>query len=318
MEYKWERTFPFLKVDNDIVNKLFEDILEEQSIINLVPIDSGCRTTNYVVETNNSKRKYILKIFFQQEQNYKKEIELLNRLRNKFIPVPKLYKFARHKVIENREYAIYQYIEGKTIGHAIREGYRLEENFIRQIARSLAKIHSYKFDKIGFLDNNLNVIEEMPPLASWYENFMGDMAKKRLGKTVADKIAIMIENNEKILTKLDSDARLVHGDFQGTNIIIENGKLAGILDWEFAMAGHPLGDIGQFFRYEEYFSKNLVQIFEYEYNKVSDYKLTGNWLQISKLRDLVNLIQLIDTEEEMPIKHKNIKEIIINTLNQLD
>lgn len=318
MEYKWERTFPFLEIDDFTVNKLFEDILEEETIIDLRPVDSGCRTTNYIIKTNNCKKKYILKIFFQQEQNYKKEIELLKKLRNEFISVPKLYKFGRHKVIENREYAIYQYIEGKTIGHAIQEGYRLEENFIIQVAKSLAKIHSYKFDNIGFLDNNLNVIEEMPPLVSWYENFMGDMAKKRLGKTVVEKIDIAIKNNEKILTQLDSDARLVHGDFQGTNIIIENGKLAGILDWEFAMAGHPLGDIGQFFRYEEYFSKNLVQIFEYEYNKVSDYKLAGNWLQISKLRDLVNLIQLIDTQQEMPIKHKNIKKIIVNTLNKLD
>lgn len=41
-------------------------------------------------------------------------------------------------------------------------------------------------------------------------------------------------------------------------------------------------------------------------------------INISKLRDLVNLIQLIGTNEEMPIKHENIKKIIINTLSVFD
>ena len=73
------------------------------------------------------------------------------------------------------------------------------------------------------------------------------------------------------------------------------------------MAGHPLADIGQFFRYEEYFNKNLLQVFEDEYNKNSSYKLIDDWYKISKLRDLVNLIQLIDAKENMPNKYANIK-----------
>jgi aminoglycoside phosphotransferase (APT) family kinase protein len=319
MEHRWERTYPFLKVENIIVNKLFEDILEEQNITNVIPIEAGCRTTNYIIETNKFKEKYILKIFFPTEQNYKREIKLLTKLKEYgCVPVPKIYKLSRHKDIKDREYAIYEYIEGKTIGQAIREGYKLEENFVREVARSLAKIHSYKFDKVGFLDENLKIREGLPPLISWYQNFIEDMAKKRLGKIIVDKIICTVKKNEKALAELDNNARLVHGDFQGTNIIIKDRKLVGILDWEFVMAGHPLGDIGQFFRYEEYFDKGLIEAFKDEYDKVSDYKLIDNWYKISKLRDLVNLIQLVNTKENMPIKHRNIKKVIINTLKLFD
>lgn len=51
MEYRWERTFPFLEVSNATIKKLFKGILKECDINNIIPIDSGCRTTNYIVES---------------------------------------------------------------------------------------------------------------------------------------------------------------------------------------------------------------------------------------------------------------------------
>jgi aminoglycoside phosphotransferase (APT) family kinase protein len=318
LEYDWERTFPFLEIDKNKVSNLFEGILEENNITNIIPINEGCRTTNYIVETNQTQSKYILKVFFEIEQNYKKEIKLLTKLKeNQGIFASRIYKMGRHRVIQNREYAIYQYIEGKTIGQSLKEGYILEEGFVREVARALAEIHSYKFDKVGFLDGNLNVSQELPPLIKWYENFMGDRAKNRLGKNVIDKINQVVKENELILNELDRDIRLVHGDFQGTNILIKDGKLSGILDWEFAMAGHPLADIGQFFRYEKHFNNNLIRAFQEQYNQISDYQLNKDWYKISKLRDLINLIQLINGEEEMPNKYQNINNIVMNNIFML-
>ena len=317
MEYDWERTFPFLKIDKSIVTILFEGILDAESIVNIIPINEGCRTTNYIIETSNQQKKYILKIFFSTEQDYKKEIKLLKKLREDgIIPVPRIYKVSNDRVIENREYAIYEYMEGKTIGQAISEGYELEEEFVRDVAKHLSKIHSYKFSRIGFLDHNLNLKGELPPLVLWYENFMGINAQKRLGKDIIYKINQIVKENEKVLFELDQDVRLVHGDFQGTNILIKDNKLSGILDWEFTMAGHPLADIGQFFRYEEYFNKNLIQVFEDEYKKNSDYKLMDDWYRISKLRNLTNLVQLINANHDMPNKYANIKVLVVNILKQ--
>jgi|GEM_PF-615552 len=318
MEYGWERTFPFLKVDNIIIDKLFESILENDCITNVIPISEGCRTTNYIVDTNRPGKKYILKIFFAKEQNYKKEIKLLTKLKeDNLVNVSTVYEVGNHEIIENREYAIYEYMEGKTIGKAISEGYILDNNFIKDVARFLARIHNHKFEKAGFLDENLEVVDELPPLALWYEKFMGSKARERLGKELIHKIIHIVSKNKKKLSKLDNDIRLVHGDFQGTNILIKDGKLCGVIDWEFAMAGHPLADIGQFFRYEEYFNEEMIKVFEEEYNKNSSYKLTEDWYEISKLRDLANLIQLINGEGNMPNKYSNIKNIIINNITLL-
>jgi aminoglycoside phosphotransferase (APT) family kinase protein len=317
MEYDWERTFPFVKIERSEVSSLFEGILEKNNIINIIPISEGCRTTNYIIETDNFKKKYILKIFFSVELNYKKEIKLLTELkRNQALFIPEIYRITSHESIQNKQYAIYEYIEGKSIGQAISEGYKPHEEFVRDVARFLANIHNYKFDKAGFFDENLIVKEELPPLVSLYKICMGDRAKNRLGKDIVDKINYVVKENEKILSKLDEDIRLVHGDFQGTNILMKDGKLSGVLDWEFAMAGHPLADIGQFFRYEEHFNRDLIEVFEEEYINNSSYKLFNDWYKISKLRDLVNLIQLIDRKEDMPKKYTSIKGIVDNALKE--
>ena len=318
MEYDWERTFPFMEISREKVIKLFQDILKKENIIKVTPINEGCRTTNYIIQTSESKNKYILKIFFLTDQSYKKEIELLTKLKeNKSIPVSKIYRVSRSDIIQNKEYAIYEYLEGMTLGQAIKGGYILEEKFVREVAKTLTMIHKHKFDKVGFLDEHLNVKESLPPLKIWHQKFAGERVKQRLGKNIINRINNIVKKNEKILEKLDEKISLVHGDFQGTNILIKNGKLSGILDWEFAMAGHPIADIGQFFRYEEYFNTNLLKAFENEYNKNSDYKLEDDWYKISKLRDLINLIQLMDGEENMPNKYSNIKNIIINNINIL-
>jgi aminoglycoside phosphotransferase (APT) family kinase protein len=316
VEYDWERTFPFLKIDKTIVTSLFEGILDVENIMNIIPINEGCRTTNYIIETSKLK-KYILKIFFSTEQNYKKEIKLLKMLREDGIKsVPKIYRVSKDRIIDNREYAIYEYMEGKTIGQAVSEGYEPQEEFVRDVAKNLAKIHSYKFSEIGFLDQDLKLQKELPQLVLWYEMFMGINAKRRLGKDIVNKIHQIVKDNEKVLFELDKDVRLVHGDFQGTNILVKDNKLSGILDWEFAMAGHPLADIGQFFRYEEYFNKKLIEVFEDEYSKSSDYKLMKDWYKISKLRDLTNLVQLINANEDMPNKYANIKVLVVNILKE--
>ncbi len=39
-------------------------------------------------------------------------------------------------------------------------------------------------------------------------------------------------------------ARLIHGDFRTGNFLVEQGRLTGILDWEFAGPGDPAEDIG--------------------------------------------------------------------------
>ncbi|WP_294403934.1 aminoglycoside phosphotransferase family protein [uncultured Clostridium sp.] len=314
MEKNWERTLPFFHVDRGTICKLFEGILEEEQIISVTLVDEGCRTSNYIV-TDKDNKKYILKIFFESEQEYRKEYMILDMLKTS-IPVQKIYKFDTSVLIENKYYAIYKFIEGKTLSQTLNCGEIISEEIIREAAGILADIHKTRFESVGFFDETLHVEHKLKPLNQWYDEFMTDMVENRLGEENAQKIKFIIQDNMDDLLHMDRNPRLVHGDFQGTNILIDKNKISGIIDWEFAMAGHPLSDIGQFFRYEEYFDEKSILVFEEEYRKKSDYVLPDNWYKLSRIRDLENLIQLMGFKEEMPNKYKEIKNIIIKLISE--
>ena len=314
MEKNWERTLPFYYVDKGTVCRLFEGILEEEEILSITLVDEGCRTSNYIV-TDSCNKKYVLKIFYVSEQEYRKEYNILNMLKD-FIPVQKIYKFDKSAYIEDKYYAIYEFLEGKTLSQTLNSGGIISEEIIREAANMLAYIHKTRFEGIGFINESLYVGHKLKPLNQWYDEFMTDLVKIRLGEGIVQKINLIIQDNIDELLNMDRNPRLVHGDFQGTNILIDKNKISGIIDWEFAMAGHPLSDIGQFFRYEEYFDKKSISIFEEEYRKKSDYILPDNWYKLSRIRDLANLIQLMGFKEEMPNKYAEIKNIIIKLINE--
>ncbi|NFG63162.1 phosphotransferase [Clostridium sp. CMCC3677] len=312
MEYNWERSLPFFYIDLDIANKLFKKTLLNEEVESIDPINEGCRSSNYVLETNN-RNKYVLKIFPECDCYYERENNLLNLLKNDTL-VQRVYLISSSNIIKNKIFGIYEYIEGVNLGKAIRGGSKIDKNLIEELAMTLAKIHKFKYKECGKLDKNLNIIHKLSPLYTWYEENMGINFKNRLGDNIVKKINYIVNYNKEMLLELDKKISLIHGDFQGTNILVKDNKISAIIDWEFSMAGNPLIDIGELFRYEEYFDNDLIKIFEKQYNKYSDDKLIDEWYKISKLVDLISLIKLINTKDDMPNKHKEIKKLIINTL----
>lgn len=316
METGWERTLPFLKVNRKIVEELFKGVLEKNQIKEISIIDEGCRTTNYIVESIFNK-KYILKIFYEKSDSYKKEIKLFKELSGK-IPVSYIYKFSRAEFLEKREYIIYNYLEGQSLSSYIQRGNKIDSELAKQAACILSSIHKNRYNKIGFLNENLIIKQELPPITEWYKMFMGKNAVRKLGENLKEKILHIVNQKKGRLIELKNSASLIHGDFQGTNILVKDNNISGILDWEFSMAGYPIADIGQFFRYDNCFDNDLLQIFKCEYNKHSHYKLEEDWYKLAKLIDLVNLIQLLDKDAHMPNKDKDIIGIIRKSLNQLE
>lgn len=308
MEIGWERTLPLVKIDDELIAALIEGVVNKEDIVDIDLLDEGCRTTNYLISTKNED-KYVLKIFYENDKSYKKEISLFNMIRNN-IPVQKIFKIDRDKRISNKEYIIYKYIGGKTISEYLKQGKKLNKELCKSVASVLGKIHNIKFDTRGYLDEKLNVINQIEPISNLLDKYINDNVKLRLGNRKINKIRSIIYRYEKELSHIERDSRLIHGDFQGTNIIINNESVSGIIDWEFCMSGSPLMDIGQFFRYEEYFDNELIMAFEKEYKEVCDYKLIDNWYNISKIIDLLSLIQLMSRDEDMPNKYNKINQII--------
>lgn len=308
MESGWERTLPYIHITLNTAKLLFKDVLRENEIRYITLIREGCRTTNYVVDTVYNKR-FLLKIFYEKNTSYKKEIEIYLKLKD-YVILPRIYKVDKSDYLQGREYIIFDYLEGQTLSNYVKKGNKITKKFVIQSADALANIHNIKYKAVGFLNEKLMINEELPPLYAWYRMFLEGGAKEKIGEKLVDKILMLVDRNRNILNLLDENPCLVHGDFQGTNILVNNnGDLCGMLDWEFCMAGHPIADIGQFFRYENY-NDDMKVIFAEEYNTKSTYKLPDEWYKISKLRDMVNIIQILNNKISMPKKEKELLKII--------
>lgn len=314
MENGWERTLPLVKINEEIIADLFRDVVNYSDILDVSLLDGGCRTTNYMVESKKHN-KYVLKIFYENDKSYKKDIALFDIVK-KYVPVQEICKIDYDKFI-NKEYIIYRYIDGKTISQHVKEGNKITERMVRSVAGVLGRIHNIKFKKVGSLDDNLNIKSQLEPMIELYDKYINENVKLRLGTENITKIKQIVYKYKDVLLSLECDSRLIHGDFQGTNIIVNNDSVASIIDWEFCMSGCPLVDIGQFFRYESYFDSELIRTFENEYRNVCNYELMDNWYDISKIIDLLSLIRLISGDKEMPNKYSQIKEIVECSIKRL-
>jgi aminoglycoside phosphotransferase (APT) family kinase protein len=110
-------------------------------------------------------------------------------------------------------------------------------------------------------------------------------------------------SNAPQLAALNSQSRLVHGDFGHRNLLVQciDGvwRVAAVLDWEFAISGSPLADIGHFLLRHDKSSMGLI-----EPSFVKGYldeggNLPEDWRHLAALVDLTALCESL-THEQLP------------------
>jgi aminoglycoside phosphotransferase (APT) family kinase protein len=312
MDNCWERSLPFVELDRDTVSRLVHRCDPGLTVETITPVREGCRASTYCIRVEGGTR-FLLKWFAAHDESWECEHQLFSLLQGD-VPMPRLY-FAGNDEILHGSFALYEFVRGMSLRDALHSGVRPGEEFIECIGRIAATIHRHTYSTVGFLDADLNVKQQLPPVTEWYSLFLGPRARARLGSELTAAIREIVEAGRSELEALDRCPALVHGDFRPTNIMVDNQRLTGIVDWEFAMAGHPLSDVAQFFRYGEDFGERERRTFERGYRSIPGMQLPPEWERTGKLRDLANLLQMIDAEGERPLKDEDLKHLIESTLS---
>lgn len=187
----------------------------------------------------------------------------------------------------------------------------MDDNMMKQVAISAAIIHNSHISDPSIFD------DDYPPYPTWYDYFLNeDFTMKRLGMDVIERVRNLINNNKNLITEIDKYTSFVHSDFRPANMMIDDNNDVWIVDWEFSGYGHSLADIGQFFRYQECFEPDQLELFEQIYNQESNRSLPKDWYRLCKIRDLVNPLQMLGAQEKCPEKQKDLKNLVIDILNQ--
>ncbi len=124
----------------------------------------------------------------------------------------------------------------------------------------LAAIGSVTFASPGWLAPGTTVTSPLLPGADPTPRFVeqclaSSMARKRAPAGLMDKTRAAMWSHAAELHLTATETSLVHGDFGGRNLIVRRVAgcwgMAAVLDWEFAVSGSQLADVGHLPRYEE-------------------------------------------------------------------
>lgn len=149
-----------------------------------------------------------------------REKEVLDWLANR-LSVPKVMEFYEG---ENADYLLLSEIRGIP---ASEDSLKNDiPQIIEQLATGLKTIHSLPIENCPLdarLNHKIEIVRERMSKDLIDET---DFDEERKGRTAADLFRELIETKPA-----DEDLVFTHGDFCVPNVILENGKLSGFVDW---------------------------------------------------------------------------------------
>jgi aminoglycoside phosphotransferase (APT) family kinase protein len=309
MDSKWERIQPYIKLNSSMLHRMMSPVKPSGKIKKVNLIRKGLRNSNYCVEYEENK--FLLRIYGTDDNWWEKEKSVFEHVKDK-VSVPELLYLDTEFSVIHKPYAVFEYINGPTLDEYLqKEAYN--NNVISEIGQSLALIHETSYNQVGFFNESLNVTTVLPPLKSWYDMFLTENVAQKLGKKLTENLQTYIENNAENIKRIDERVAFVHNDFRPINIMVANNHRPYFIDWEGAMAGHVFGDIGQFLRFNEQITPQNENSFIDNYNYYSKNKLPCDYRDLAKLRDLVNLLQLLNCEHNLRNKDGDLIRLIRST-----
>jgi aminoglycoside phosphotransferase (APT) family kinase protein len=129
-----------------------------------------------------------------------------------------------------------------------------------------------------------------------------ELAESRLGWWSPDELTGLREVAVDAQALLDTVGRrvLVHSDFNAKNLLVDPDSLevTGLLDWEYAHAGHPFTDLGNLLRFErdEVFTDAVLAAYTGRRGGSA-----GEALGLARAADLWALVDLAARRGENPV-----------------
>ena len=140
--------------------------------------------------------------------------------------------------VTGREFFVMERLPGVASGHRVTRDPAIvpdRAGLARELAENLARVHAVTPAHLGFLPTMLArdcIAHDRQFLDGMNDPFPALEWGLRWCEINAPK---------------DEETTFIHRDYRTGNYLVHNGRLAGVLDWEFAAFGNPLEDVGWIF-----------------------------------------------------------------------
>ncbi len=322
MKQHWQRGAEFLVLDIAALNALIEPVFPGREVEDARPVDGGLSNTNYRLVISGCESPVRLRIFVTRPESAALEAALCSYVRPR-VPAPRILYHSFTNPFTGHPYAVMEWLPGIALDDLPAQAGPDDVALVaHQIGAVLAEIGSYKFAAAGFLDSALEIAAPMDLNGKVFRSYIkrdlaGGQVEARLGRELTRELWRFVTGASPILDDLDEAPCLVHGDFDGSNILVnrvgDQWRVSGVVDWEYAIAATPLVDLGKILRPPfgdiESFECSLIEGFQ-SHGGV----LAREWKRACRLLDLLNWVSFLNRSAAGPEVIESSREMILRTI----
>ena len=281
-------------------------------VLDIQPLTGGLRNANFKLRLDSNQKQptpehIVLRIFEHDPSLCQKEVDLL-QLIGASVPVPEVLHAEPHGLEDAPPFTMARYIEGITFRDLKRSS---DSDALAEASYSAGQVLAYigrmRFSKSGWLAPGPSIIrpllegaDPVPRLVDLY--LTSPNLQRRMEAKLRDRTHEVVWMWAPELVRLGAEACLVHGDFGKRNLLVRRAagrwNIAGVLDWEFAVSGSALIDLGHFLCYERATRPLVEPHFSAGYQQAGG-NLPKNWRQIARVLDVSSLCESL-THDELP------------------
>ena len=267
---------------------LIQDFLRGREITSAQLLPSGKINTNYKLVLSDGQA-FVVRLYSRGDAA--REVAIMDLVRD-LVPVPQ-------EIDRGEGWSVFSFLEG--------ELFQLVPEHSAAAARALVRISSVEFESPGWIDQDGSV---SPFSFGGGDGFTGEMLARAdvrawLGEEAVQAVVEILEREEERRGELNAESRLVHGDFNPTNILVRDGEVSGILDWEFSHSGTPYMDIGNLLRNTNPSNHHRIAAGL----EAEGMRLPGDWQERAELVDLSSHLEFLTSTRSDTFKRQCVARV---------
>jgi aminoglycoside phosphotransferase (APT) family kinase protein len=304
-EARWVRAEPRRTLPEYLVDRIVQTAFPRSRAVGIQPLTEGWRNANFKLHVEGKAEPIVLRIYEHDASICQKEVDLMRFVRGS-VPVPEVIHVEARGWDDIPPFVLMRCVDGISLRDLKKSG---DPSAMAQAAASageiLAAIGRKTFSKPGWLAPGPSVtcplLEGKDPIPRYIDLCLESAhLQPRLPAELRERAHSLIWSWAPQIADLDGARCLVHGDYGKRNLLVRNVEgrwvVVGVLDWEFAVSGSPLADIGHFLRYERNSRPLMEPYFSEAYLRAGG-TLPKNWRQLARLIDFTNICASLTYED---------------------
>ncbi len=305
-EARWVRPAPRSTLSARILQRIVQPAFPRSRVTGVEPLGGGLRNANFKLRLDSTPKTFALRIYEHEASLCRKELDLFRLVQGE-VPVPEVILAEPDGLDDIPPFILTHFVEGLSFRDLVHtEDVQAIAQAARSAGETLAAIGRFTFSRPGWLSPGPTVsaplLEGADPMPRFVDLCLASTnLKARVPAELCERTHALAWDCAPQLEHLE-EAHLVHGDFSRRNLLVRcvagRWTVVAVLDWEFAVSGSPLGDIGNFLRYECASRPLAEPHFSVGYSGAGG-TLPQDWRFYARLVDLVAVCESL-THDELP------------------